>query len=67
MHDVLDELDRFGCAILDEWFVFDPFGELVNSHKNVLKTTFGIFERSYLIQPLAGERPRRWDAYKIVC
>jgi hypothetical protein len=49
MHDVLDEFDRFGYAVLDEWFVFDPFGELVNSHKNVLETTFGLFERSYLI------------------
>jgi hypothetical protein len=66
MQDVLDELDCFSCAVLDEWFVFDPFGELVNSHKNVLETTFRIFERSHLIQPLAGEWPSRWDADKIV-
>jgi hypothetical protein len=33
MHDILDELNCLGCAVLDEWFVFDPFGELVNGHK----------------------------------
>jgi hypothetical protein len=41
MHDVLDELDGLGYAILDEWFILDPFGELVNGHKNVLETTLG--------------------------
>jgi hypothetical protein len=66
MHDVLDELDCFTCGVLDEWFVFDPFGELVNSHKNVLELTLGFLERSYLIQPLAGELPSRRDADKIV-
>jgi hypothetical protein len=45
----LDELDCFSCAVLDEWFVFDPFGKLVNSHKNILETTLGFLERSYLI------------------
>jgi hypothetical protein len=49
MHDVLDELDCFSYAVLDEWFVFDPFGELDNSHKNILKTTLGFLEGSYLI------------------
>jgi hypothetical protein len=49
MHDVLDELDCFSYAVLEEWFVFDPFCELVNSHKNVLEITFGLFERSHLI------------------
>jgi hypothetical protein len=50
MHDVLDELNCFNCAVLDKWFVFDLFGELVNSHKNILETTLGFLERSYLIQ-----------------
>jgi hypothetical protein len=50
MYDVLDELDRFGCAVLDEWFVLDPLGEFVNGHKNVLETTLSFLERSYLIQ-----------------
>jgi hypothetical protein len=67
MHDVLDELDCFSYAILEEWFVFDLFVELVNSHKNVLEITFGLFERSHLIQPPARERPSRRDADKIVC
>jgi hypothetical protein len=67
MHAVLDELYCFGYAVLDEWFVLDPFGELVNDHKNILKTTLGFLEGPYLIQPLAGEWPSRWNAYKIVC
>jgi hypothetical protein len=49
MHDVLDELDRFGCDVLDEWFVLNPLGEFVNGHKNILETTLGFLERSYLI------------------
>jgi hypothetical protein len=55
MHDVLDELDCLGYAVLDEWFVLDLFGELVNGHKNILETTLGFLEGPYLIQPLAGE------------
>jgi hypothetical protein len=65
--DVLDKLDCFGCTVFYEWFVLDPFGELVNNHKDVLKTALGFLERSYLIQPLAGERPSGWDADEIVC
>jgi hypothetical protein len=49
MHDVLDELYYLGCAVLNEWFVLDPFGELVNDYKNVLKTTIGFLEEPYLI------------------
>jgi hypothetical protein len=37
------------------WFVFDPLGEFVDYDKDVLKSTFGLFEWSYLIQPLACE------------
>jgi hypothetical protein len=32
----LDELNCLGCTVLDEWVVLNPFGELVNGHKNVL-------------------------------
>jgi hypothetical protein len=67
MHDVLDELDCLGYAVLDEWFVLDPFGELIDGHENVLETTLGFLEGPYLIQPPAGEWPIRRDAYKIVC
>jgi hypothetical protein len=67
MHDVLDELDCFGCVVFYEWFVLDPFGELVNSHEDVLKTAFSFLERSYLIQSLAGKWPSGRDADKIVC
>jgi hypothetical protein len=49
MHDVLDELNYFGCAIFYEWLLLDPFGELVNSHEDVLETAFSFLERSYLI------------------
>jgi hypothetical protein len=67
MHDVLDELDYLGCTILDEWFVLDPFSELVNGHKNILESTLGFLEGPYLIHPPSGEWPSRRDAYKIVC
>jgi hypothetical protein len=67
MHDVSDELDSLGCAVFDEWFVLDSFVELVDGHKNAFETTLGFLEGPYLIQPPAGERPSRRDAYKIVC
>jgi hypothetical protein len=55
MHDVLDKLDCFGCAVFYERSILDPLGKFVNCHKDVLKTALGFLERSYLIQPLAGE------------
>jgi hypothetical protein len=67
VHDVLDKLDCFGCAVFYEWFILDPFGEFVNSHKDVLETVLGFLERSYLIQPPAGERLSGRDADEIMC
>jgi hypothetical protein len=67
VHDVLDELDYFGCAVFHVRFVLDPLGELVNSYKDVFKTALSLLERSYLIQPLAGEWPSERDADEIVC
>jgi hypothetical protein len=67
MHNILDKLNCLGCTVLDEWFLFDPFGELVSGHKNVLETTLSSLKRSYLVQPLARERPSGWDADKIMC
>jgi hypothetical protein len=67
VNDVLDELVYFGCAVFYEWFILDLFGELVNSHKDILETAVGFLERTYLIQPLAGEWPSGWDADEIVC
>jgi hypothetical protein len=67
MHGILDEFNCLGCAVFDKWFVFSPFGELVNCHENVLETTLSSLKRSYLVQPLARERPSRWDADKIMC
>ena len=46
MHNILDELDRFGCVVFCEWFVFDPLGELVDCYKDVLETALCFFERS---------------------
>ena len=56
VHNVLDELYCFGCAVFCEWFVFNPLSELVNCYKDVLKTVLCFLERSYLIQPPTGER-----------
>ena len=66
MRNFLDEFDCFGCAILREWFIFNPLGELVNCYKNVLETALCFLERSYLIQSLVGERPSGWDADEVV-
>jgi hypothetical protein len=49
VHDILDEVDCFGYAVFYEWFVLDSFDELVNSHKDVLKTVLGFLARSYCI------------------
>ena len=65
-HNVLDELNCFGCTIFHEWFVFNPLGELVNCYEDVLETALYFLERSYLIQPSARERPSGWDADEIV-
>ena len=62
VHNVLDELDCFGCAVFCERFEFNPLGELVNCYEDVLEAAFCFLEGSYLIQPLVGERPNRWDA-----
>jgi hypothetical protein len=62
VHDILDEFDCFCYTILHEWLVFDPLSEFVDFNKDVLKSAFGLFEWSYLIQPSAYERPMRRDA-----
>ena len=66
VHNVLDELDCFGCAIFCEWFIFNPLGELINCYEDVLETAFCFLERSYLIQPPAGEGLSRWYADEVV-
>jgi hypothetical protein len=62
VHDVLDELDCFCYTVLHEWLVFDPLGEFVDCDKDVLKSTFGLLEWSYLVQPPVYEWPGRRDA-----
>jgi hypothetical protein len=57
VHDLLNKLDGLGCAVLDEWFIFNLLGELVDGHIDVLKTTLSSLERSHLIQSLARKRP----------
>ena len=37
--DIFKELDCFLCSSRDEWFILDPFGELVDSDINILETT----------------------------
>jgi hypothetical protein len=62
VHNVLDELDCFCRAVFYERLVFDPLGEFVDCDEDVLKSTFGFFEWSYLIQPPTCERLGRRDA-----
>jgi hypothetical protein len=49
VHNVLDELYCFCCTVFYERHVFDPLGEFVDCDEDVLKSTFGLFEWSYLI------------------
>jgi hypothetical protein len=63
VHNVLVELDCFCCAVFCERLVLDPLGKFVDCDEDILKSTFGLFEWSYLVQPLACERPDRRDAY----
>ena len=51
VHNVLDELNCFGCAVLCERFVFNPLGEFVNCYKDVLEAAFCFLEGSYLMHP----------------
>jgi hypothetical protein len=44
VHNVLDELDCFCCAVFYERFILDPLGEFVDCDEDVLKSTFGLFE-----------------------
>ena len=39
MDDIFEELDCFLCSGRDEWFILDPFGELVDGDVNVPETT----------------------------
>jgi hypothetical protein len=66
MHEVLGELDCFCCVVFYEWLVLDPLGEFVNCNEDVLKTSFGLFEWTYLVQPLACERPGMRDANQLM-
>jgi hypothetical protein len=49
VHDVLDELDCFCYTVFYERLVLDPLGEFVDCDEDVFKTTFGIFEWTYLV------------------
>jgi hypothetical protein len=49
VHDVLDELDCFCYVVFYEWLVLDPLGEFIDCDEDVLKTTFGLFEWTYLV------------------
>ena len=39
MDDIFEELDCLLCSSRNKWFVFDPFGELVNGDVYVSETT----------------------------
>jgi hypothetical protein len=49
VHDVLDELDCFCCAVFYERLVLDPLDEFVDYDEDVFKTTFGLLEWYYLV------------------
>ena len=39
MDDIFEELDCLLCSSRNKWFVFDPFGELVNGDVYVSETS----------------------------
>jgi len=51
IHDIPHELDCLGGIECDEWLVLYPFGELVNSHIDVLETTRSSFEGFNHVEP----------------
>ena len=57
MHYLLHELDCLCGVELDEWFLLDPLGELVDSDVDVLETTRGPFEGSDHIEPPTRKGP----------
>ena len=61
VYDVLKELDCFFSSSCDEWFVFDPFGELIDGDVHVPETSWRRFERPDHIQSPACERPGSWN------
>ena len=59
--DIFEELDCFLCSSRDEWFIFNPLGELVDGDIYVLETTWCWFERPDHVQSPACEGPGSWD------
>ena len=67
MDDIFEELDCFLCSSLDERFIFNPLGELVNGDIHVLETTWCWLERPNHVQSLACKRPGSWDGLQFLC
>ena len=67
MYDVLKELDCFFSSSCDEWFVFDPFGELIDGDVHVPETFWRRFKRPDHIQSPACEWPGSWDGLQFLC
>ena len=51
IHNVLHEFDCLCSIKLYKWLVLYPLSELVNSHVDVLETTWCSFERSNHVKP----------------
>jgi hypothetical protein len=60
MQDVGDEVNHPVRSELGDWFELDPFGELVDSHQNVSKTSWRRCEGPDHVEAPASERPGWW-------
>jgi hypothetical protein len=59
MQDVGDEVNHPVRSELGDWFELDPFGELVDSHQNMSKTSWRCYEGPNHVEAPASERPGR--------
>ena len=57
VHNVDKEISGFVSSNCDNGFSFDPFRELINSHKKVSKSSSSPFERTNQVEPPDHERP----------
>ena len=59
-----DETHRCTCSKVFNGLGFDPFGELVDCHQHMSKSTPASPQRSNHVQSLDGKRPDEWNCFQ---
>ncbi len=65
-HDVNEKISSLVRSNRDEWFGFNPLGELVNSYEKMSETTGGPFERANHIKPRNRKWPGQWNVLQLL-